>query len=126
MKSLKNIFIKIFIISGLFLGGVIPATASDFAITKLLAEKGDVGAQYTIGSMYYAGNGVRQDYSKAFDLYQKAANQGFAEAQNNLGLMYAKGNGVPQNYTTAKKLFKKSCDTGSQYGCYNYELFNKR
>ena len=34
--------------------------------------------------MYDNGRGVKQDYIKAVELYQKAAEQGHAEAQFNL------------------------------------------
>lgn len=100
--------------------------ALDFNQTQRLANQGNASAQYNLGLKYFKGEGVRQDYNKAFDLYQKAANQGYAGAQNNLGLMYSRGNGVLQNYISAKELFKKSCDNGYQYGCNNYRIFNRR
>ncbi|KAI8594683.1 hypothetical protein EDD21DRAFT_421428 [Dissophora ornata] len=42
--------------------------------------------------MYFNGEGVPQDYSKAMEWYLKAANQGHASAQPNLGgsSMYSK------------------------------------
>ncbi|MFK8284951.1 hypothetical protein ACI75W_09130, partial [Capnocytophaga canis] len=52
------------------------------------ANKGHSGAQYDLGSMYYYGDGVPQDYYEAVKWYRKAAEQGNASGQNNLGLMY--------------------------------------
>ena len=45
------------------------------------AEQGDPEAQYYLGLMYEMGFGLKQDYFKAFELYQKAAEQGIAKAQ---------------------------------------------
>ena len=47
-----------------------------FDETKVKAEQEDIIAQYTLGLMYSQGKGIDQDYSKAFDLYRKAAAQG--------------------------------------------------
>ena len=45
-------------------------------------------AQYNLGSMYYNGRGVLQDYEEAVFWYRLSAEQGDAYAQRNLGLMY--------------------------------------
>ena len=44
--------------------------------------------------MYDNGQGVTQNYAKAFEWYSKAAAQEYAIAQTNLGVMYANGRGV--------------------------------
>ena len=44
--------------------------------------------------MYEKGQGVTQDYNKAFEMYELAAKQGLASAQYNLGRMYYYGKGV--------------------------------
>ena len=76
--------------------------------------------------MYDKGEGVRQDYLKARQWYEKAANQGYAQAQFNLGVIYYHGKGVRQNIATAKELFGKACDNGFQEGCDNYRKLNQR
>ena len=58
------------------------------------AERGDVAAQLQLGMMYSKGEGVPQDYKKAFEWYEMAAIRGDAEAQYNLSIMYANGRGV--------------------------------
>ena len=45
------------------------------SILEDLANKGDVEAQTYLGYMYNYGNGVQQDYKKAFELFEKASNQ---------------------------------------------------
>jgi TPR repeat protein len=71
-----------------------------------LADQGDARAQFSIGKMYYVGQGVRRDYAQADAWYRKAADQGFAYAQFNLGVAYEDGGlGVPQDYALAHMWF---------------------
>jgi TPR repeat protein len=82
------------------------AQNSDFEATKLLANKGDAEAQYSLGNMYFYGNGVDKDDVMAVKYYQLAADQGNAEAQNNLGVMYKYGMGVAKNQIMAVKYYQ--------------------
>ena len=75
--------------------------------------------------MYADGKGVKQDYFKAVEWYQKAAEQGIAPAQFNLGVMYHNGKGVRQNYTKAKEYFGLACDNKYQDGCDIYKKLNQ-
>ncbi|MDG6894815.1 tetratricopeptide repeat protein [Volucribacter amazonae] len=77
-----------------------------------------------MGLIYANGQGVRQDYFKAVEWYNKAAEQGHATAQNNLGIMYQYGKGVRQNLSEAKEWFGKACDNGLQQGCDLYRELN--
>lgn len=65
------------------------------------AEKGDAEAQTTLGSMFYEGKGVAQDYDKAVQWYVKSAEQGNTLAQASLGMLYARGMGVPEDQASA-------------------------
>jgi len=67
----------------------------------LLANQGDVSAQYNLGVMYANGYGVKKDHAKAVEWYSKAAQQGHAVAQYSLGVWYFYGLGVEQNYAQA-------------------------
>ncbi len=53
----------------------------------LLAEQGDVNAQFNLGLMYYRGNGVLQDYKLAHKWFNIASAQGDAEARRALSLI---------------------------------------
>ena len=77
-----------------------------------LIDQGDAQAQTDLGSMYYQGTGVQQDYAKAVELYEKAASQGFADAQNGIGAMYTKGSGVRQDYAKAAQWYEKAANQG--------------
>jgi TPR repeat protein len=72
----------------------------------------DASAQFERGLRYYCGDGVPVDYSKAAELYRKAADQGHAIAQCNLGSMYANGLGVPEDEVEAVTWFRKSAEQG--------------
>ncbi len=70
-------------------------------ITAKLLKLGNTFAQNNLGSMYYNGHGMQQDYAEALKWYQKAAEQGHAGAQSNLGAMYQHGQGVPEDMVRA-------------------------
>ena len=66
------------------------------------------GAQYRLGEIYsdndnFEFTGIRHDYSKAIDWYEKSAEQGFARAQYNLYCMYLRGKGVAKDTKKAAK-----------------------
>ena len=67
------------------------AHAKVFRETQILAEKGDVNAQFDIGVIRYTGRGVPVDYAAALQWFKKAAHQGHPLAQYNVGYMYEKG-----------------------------------
>lgn len=74
---------------------------SAYRIFKPLAERGDVGAQFTLGEMQKKGQGVPKGDAEAVKWYRMAADQGHAEAQNKLGICYTFGQGVPVDYVLA-------------------------
>ena len=76
------------------------------------AESGDVLAQYNLGWIYANGEGVVQNYEKAFEWYSKAANQGFAMAQYNRGLLDQNGQGVEKDDKKAFELYSLVANQG--------------
>ena len=79
------------------------------------ANKGDVASQLKLGELYEEGNGVKQDYLKAFEYYLEASKQGSNEATNYIGLFYQSGLGVEQNFKMAFEYFKRASDNGYKY-----------
>lgn len=75
--------------------------------------------QFQLAKMYFKGEGVKQDYKKAFYFWEKVAKQGYEEAQCNLGVMYEHGYGVQQNYSNAYEWFEKSANQGYIEAQYN-------
>ncbi len=88
------------------------ADKEDLERWKARAEKGSAVAQYNVGMLYAQGQGVEQDYKKAFVWFSKAADQGYAKAQFNLGVLYRDGQGVEKDFKEAVKWYRKAADQG--------------
>ena len=76
------------------------------------AEQGDVNAQWKLGWKYYDGDGVRNDYTKAFSYFKLVADAGYVDAQYVLGRLYEDGLGVDQDYTLAAHYYKLAAEQG--------------
>ncbi len=83
-----------------------------FAEWEPLAEQGHPRAQYRLGTLYIAGEGVQRSLRKAFTLYEKAAIQGVGRAQNDLAYMYLVGNGVKPNDRLAAEWYLEAARRG--------------
>ena len=69
----------------------------------------------SIAYSYHAGKyGVKQDYSKAFEWYQRAADHGNNEAMCMLGRYYEAGTGTDQNYDMAAAWYSKAMEAGNE------------
>jgi TPR repeat protein len=67
------------------------AFASEYDDMLALAKQGDAASQRNLGAFYESGDGVEQDFDKAFSWYAKAAIQGDAVSAWKLGDFYSKG-----------------------------------
>lgn len=70
-----------------------------------LARAGYAKAQAILGCMYREGQGVEQDFSRAFLWLSRAADQGLRAALTELGTMYDNGEGVPKSYVQSHSLY---------------------
>ena len=68
---------------------------------ELQAQDGDASAQFTLGTMYFRGQGVSVNTTEAARWYRRSAERGNIIAQTELGVMYAAGIGVPKDYVLA-------------------------
>ena len=82
-------FFVLVVLSVLFLGGCfpisqkaesIPNAAESVEQIRAKAEQGDASAQYNLGVIYEKGQGVQQDYVKAYMWASLAADQGLEDA----------------------------------------------
>ena len=56
------------------------------------AERGNADAQAELGRLYYVGErGIKKDYAKAVELFQKAVDKGNVYGKYWLGVCYDKG-----------------------------------
>jgi len=70
--------------------------------TKKRVEVGDAIAISSLGDMYSEGTrGFPQDYTKALELYHRAAELGFVGARHNIGCAYNDGEGVERDMKKA-------------------------
>jgi len=84
-----------------------------------LAEQGYAQAQASMGWLYQAGLGVKQDNIEGLKWYQLAAKQGHAVAQNNMGVMYENGIVVNKNLEKAVAWYRKSAEQGYRFAQFN-------
>jgi hypothetical protein len=82
-----------------------PPTTVDIANFEKLAKAGDAKAMTTLGLIYQQGEGVKQDYERAYEWYLKAMAKGDGDAFNNIGVMFRDGLGVEPNLKVAYLIF---------------------
>jgi TPR repeat protein len=83
------------------------------------AEAGDPLAQYNLGVLYEAGQGMARNPAEAVKWYRLAADQGLASAQYNLGLAALLGRGLGQDDRAAAKWFESAGAQGVALAQYN-------
>ena len=71
-------------------------------IFQVLANAGNVQAQYELGYLYFYGLGVEKDLKKSAELYLQAAEEGYAPAQAALAFSYTLGLGIEQDKSKAE------------------------
>lgn len=86
---------------------------------EFFACSDDIRCQANLAFQYHTGQGVTQDFKKAFEWASKAAAAGSSYGQNTLGLLYLNGQGVTKNSPEAIKWFKMSSEQGNEYAKYN-------
>ncbi len=94
------------------------------------SKKGNsnISNDYAEGLKYYFGDGVKQDYGRAFAIFNNLAHDGHVYAQHAVGIMYKNGYGVKQDYKKAVEWYQKAALQGyadAQYNLgwmYNYGL----
>lgn len=72
----------------------------------------NASALFNIGQAYYYGEGVKQDYTKAFVWLTKSANQDYSLAQIQLAEMYFSGKGVNKDVSKAIEIIKPLAELG--------------
>ena len=78
-------------------------------------ESGSQYAQYSLGKMYFLGNGVPKDVSKAIQLLMSSANQGNQYAQYVLGKLCLQGKEVEKNPEAAEDWLTLSAVQGNAH-----------
>jgi TPR repeat protein len=82
-------------------------------------------AQYQLGTLYYQGFGVRQDYEEAALWYRRAAEQQNIDAQYSLGNMYLMGEGVRQDDNQARYWYVRAAEQGHATARHNLDNLSR-
>jgi len=96
----------------------IEVTEKDLQAWRTRADGGDRVAQYFLGLEYFLGQDVPQDYSKAYQWFEKAAAQGYADAQLAMGVAYENGFGTDKDDTKARQWYEKAAFQNSKEAKY--------
>ena len=80
------------------------------AAVRMRAGKGDVVAQFSLGSLLYYG---REQTAESVDWFRKAAAQRYAPAEYQLGQLYDFGFAVAQDDRAALDWYRRAADHGS-------------
>ena len=113
---MKKIIIPIF--TYLITAGLLSAE-ENLSSCMAVPECGDAEAVFSLARKYAKGEGVQQDYKKAFELAMKAAEQGHVEAQAIVSQCYRKGTGVERDYSKSFIWLKKAAMQGDAISQYN-------
>lgn len=76
------------------------------------AERGHVGAQFTLGIIYATGKGIDTNIDRAVAWWEAAAAQGHAASLFNLGVLYAHGRGVEKDLIKARNYWHLAATHG--------------
>jgi len=89
-------------------------------------EAGDTEAMHNQGNYYRDGtDGYAQDYTKALELYHRAAELGYSAAYTSIGVAYNNGEGVEVDKKKAEHYFELAAVRGDVTARYNLAAINE-
>ena len=90
-----------------------------FQLWKVLAKDGDAQSQYSLGVMYYKGDGVAVDLTRAIYWFRKAAQQDHVNSLFNVGIAFWEGKGVDRDYFLATEWWRRAAQRNFAPAQYN-------
>ena len=69
-----------------------------------------------MGTYYYEGRGVSQDYEVAVEYLQKSSSHNYTDAKVLLGICLLQGTGIPKDEQQAFLLFNEAAQHGNNWG----------
>lgn len=101
-------------------------TARTEPVMDTACDTGNIASACTkLGEMYYKGDQMAQDLSKAVRYYERGCDLGDDTACNNLAVMYVSGagggqdEGVRRDYGRAHEFFRRACNIDNAMACRN-------
>ena len=89
------------------------------------ASEGKAEYFFQVGKAHHDGNGVPQDYQRAYDFYKDASAYGDSRAMINLGYMYFRGQGVTQDFSKARYWYERAVAYGDTYALKNLRMLDR-
>ncbi len=83
-------------------------------VLKEQAAAGNANSLNTLGTWYYSGKNVKQDYETALKYWALAAKKDHVEAIGNMGMCYQYGRGAKKDSVLAVKLYEKAIAKGNK------------
>ena len=119
-------FLRIFLISFIFSSSQISASELDIALSAYeegnysvayelftqLAQAKNAEAQYNLGFMYFGGEGIPQNDTKAAYWFEQAAKLAHASAQDTLAYLYLNGRGIKTDKIQAFAWYSVAAENG--------------
>lgn len=84
-------------------------------LLKRAAKHGDGAAYYNIGNLYYRGEYISKDDTKAFENWQKAVDLKNPEGGSNLAYAYIEGVGCNKDVAKGIEVYKQAVENGSGF-----------
>ena len=110
----------------LFAGINMSLNAGEVEDYQKACNDGMVAGCQSLGTFFYTGKGVKQDYLEAAKNYGKACDGGYLSGCSSLAFMHEKGQGVEEDYTKAAKLYAKACAGYDFKGCHRSGMMYKK
>ena len=89
---------------------------------KAVKKTNNVYAKYSLGYMYYHGQGTNPDYECAFHYFINSMSGNYADALYYLGMMTKEGKGCGKDLSSAVNFFKMAADKGDKEAQYELAL----
>lgn len=102
-----------------------PSPSAEFWEKKEAAKTLHPEAMLNLGVAYYNGDGIRQNFFKAFKCFREAAERGDSDAQHALALCFQNGQGVTQSDMRAHAWMSKSAENCNPLGMFGMGMYCK-
>ena len=97
-----------------------PDKSQVLAMVRKRVDAGDPVAIWFLGSKYRFGEyGLEKDFTRAVDLYERAAELGLKEAHFNLGVLYDNGTDADKDTTKAFRHYEAAAMCGDVWRCFS-------
>ena len=81
-------------------------------------DREDAYKEYLIGRMYLNGQGIEQDYNKAYYSFKLSATNGYSHSNYYIGNMYYYGLGFEQSFEKAAEYYYRAHENKDMYATY--------